>query len=93
MSNPVEIQLYNAADNGRASEVSSLLRDHPEIRVNWTNDFGWTPLHIASDNGHVEVVKLLLAHPDIDVNMEDSNARLRFHGVVSLAKCLLFDCC
>jgi ankyrin repeat protein len=29
---------------------------------------GWTPLLIACQNSHVEVVKLLLAHPDVLVN-------------------------
>ena len=71
MSDPVEKRLYDAAENGRASEVSSLLRDHPEINVNWADDeFCQAPLHAASINGHVEVVKLLLAHPDIDVNLK-----------------------
>jgi ankyrin repeat protein len=29
---------------------------------------GATPLYIACARGHVEVVKLLLAHPDVAVN-------------------------
>lgn len=28
--------------------------------VTFTNQNGWTPLHDASDEGHVEVVKLLI---------------------------------
>jgi len=31
----------------------------------------WTALHLASCNGHVEVVKVLLAHPDISVNCKN----------------------
>ena len=69
MSVPVEKELFYAAYRGRVSEVLSLLRDHPEINVNWTNDRGWTALHLASELGHAEVVKLLLAHPDINVRM------------------------
>jgi ankyrin repeat protein len=30
--------------------------------------YGWTPLLRACDNGHMEVVKLLLAHPGVDIN-------------------------
>ena len=60
MSDPVEKKLCDAAEKGRASVVSSLLRDHPEINVNWTNEDEWTALYIASSNGRAEVVKLLL---------------------------------
>jgi len=34
MSDPVEKKLFDAAENGCASEVSALLRDYPEINVN-----------------------------------------------------------
>ena len=59
MSDAVEQQLFDEARDGRASEVSSLLRDHPDTNVNWTDDDKWIALHVASMNGHVEVVKLL----------------------------------
>jgi len=65
MSDTVEEKLYYAARDGNVSELSSLLRDHPEINVNWTNEYQWTALHIASFNSRVEIVKLLLAHPDM----------------------------
>jgi len=60
MSHPVEKQLWDAAFAGHISEASSLLIDHPDINVNWTNNNQWTPLHVASYNGHSKVVKLLL---------------------------------
>ena len=71
MSDPVESQLYDAAKKDRTSKVSPLLRDHPEINVNWTDDIQWTALHIASEFGHVEIIKLLLAHPDNNVNLKN----------------------
>ena len=76
------------------SEVSSLLVDHPGVNVNWTNPDTTqrTPLHIASRKGPVEVVKLLLAHPNILVNLKDGNGQTPFHLIVGLAKCLLFEC-
>ncbi len=32
---------------------------------------GNTPLHYASSNNQLEVLKVLLAHPSIDVNVQD----------------------
>jgi len=72
MSDAVEKKFYHAARNGLVTEVSALLRDHPEIRVNWTTQHNWTPLYMASYFAHIEVVKLLLAHPNISVNLKDS---------------------
>ena len=97
MSDPVEKQLYNAGNFGQASEVSSLLRDHPEIDVNWgTEETQWTLLHIASRYGHVEVVRLLLAHPDINVNLMNIDGQTPFsrgclHGHVSIVQVMLKD--
>jgi len=96
MSDPVGQKLHDAAWEGCASEVSSLLRDQPEINVNWSNPLQWTPLHATSFNGHVEVAKLLLAHPNINVNLKDSIGQtpLLFccqWGHVSLVRLLLKD--
>jgi hypothetical protein len=33
---------------------------------------GSTPLWAACDKGRMEVVKLLLAHPDVDINKADT---------------------
>ena len=72
--------LYDA-DKGRVSEVSSLLRDHPEINVNFAANTEWTPLHASSFHDHVEVVKLLLAHPNINVNVKSTS------GLTPLSLC------
>ena len=97
MSDSVEKQLYFAAGYNRASEVSSILRDNPNFNVNQAHDENkWTSLHNASLNGHVEVVKLLLAHPNIDVNLKCSNGQTPFsfgceEGQVSVVEVLLKD--
>jgi len=54
------------------------LRDDPEININWTDSDQWTFLHIAAFNGHVEVIKLLLAHPNIHINLQDSEGDTPF---------------
>jgi len=90
MSDPVEKKLCDAAEKGRASVVSSLLRDHLEINVNWTDPVTqWTALHIASSNGRAEVVKLLLTSilmlgTDMD--------KLPFHWVVRRGAWLSLKC-
>ena len=38
---------------------------------------GETALMLAADVGHLEVVELLLAHPDVDVNVQDKVNRFR----------------
>jgi len=68
----IERKLNDLARYGRLGDVLSLLRDNPGLNVNWgdVKDSPWTALHYASSKGHVEVVKLLLAHPDINVNCQ-----------------------
>jgi len=96
MSDPEGEKLFDAAYGGRESEVSSLLRDYPEINVNWTDIAQLTPLHSASYNGHVEVVKLLLAHSNINVNLTNASGRTPLSlgcqfGQVSVVELLLRD--
>ena len=96
MSDLVGKKLYLASYNGLASEVSSLLRDHPEINVNWADSDKWTALHVAAFSGHVHIAKLLLAHPDIDVNVKNRFEQTSFlrgcqTGVVSVVQVLLKD--
>ncbi|XP_054160157.1 protein phosphatase 1 regulatory subunit 12C-like [Oppia nitens] len=44
--------------------------------VNARDNEGWTPLHASSSCGHAEVVRLLVAHPDIDVFALTSDGEL-----------------
>jgi len=86
---PVEEKLSSAVNAGRASEVSSLLRDHP--RINVTVSGKWSPLHSACWKGHVEVVKLFLALPNINVNLTDGDGQTPLSISCWKAACLLFE--
>lgn len=49
---------------------AKLLLQHPSVRrfINASNPGGLTALNIACYNGYLEIVRLLLSQPDIDVN-------------------------
>ena len=56
----------------------------------------WTPLHAASYNNHAGVVKLVLAHPVIDINVKNSGGDTPLliscqKGQVSVVQLLLKD--
>jgi len=69
----MELTLFWAANGGDVEEVKEILRNNPNVDVNWKdNATGTTALIRASMNGHDSVISVLLAHPDIDVNVSDS---------------------
>jgi len=62
-----------AVKNGDAKKVAELMRQDPGFKVNMGQDEdGWTLLHRAcNSDSRSAVIPLLLAHPDIDVNITD----------------------
>ena len=94
----MEEKFNDAANGGKVEEVKSILRKNPSLNVNWKNEEGgaWTALHIACHNGHDSVVSILLAHPDIDPNLEDEGGSTPFmiacfKGYTSFVRLLLQD--
>ncbi|TFK30361.1 ankyrin [Coprinopsis marcescibilis] len=74
MSRPEEASdssLHGAAVQGDVARVKQLLKNSGQD-VNKFNDDGYTPLHLASDRGHLEIVKLLLA-TGADRNIPDAD--------------------
>ncbi|KAM4796125.1 ankyrin repeat domain-containing protein 49 [Rhinophrynus dorsalis] len=57
--NPKELILF-AAENNRLSTVQRILSNNPDL-INTTDDDHYTPLHRASYNGHLSVVRELIA--------------------------------
>lgn len=62
--------------NDRATAERLLTNMGSEINV---GENGVTPLHMATQLGRVEMVKLLLSHPTIDINVVDENGDAPVH--------------
>lgn len=72
----LEERFLHAATWGDEISVLEILKENPGLNVNCTDKHGTTALHWACFNGLEEAVSVLLAHPDIDVNvMGDSHSR------------------
>jgi len=89
---------YNAVHSGNVEEVKEILRRNPNLDVNWRDneDDGRTALLHACQNGHDSIVSILLAHPDIDVNLGTDDDETPFFwacrsGSTSCVRLLLQD--
>ena len=92
----MEQHLHEAIEEGDEARVLSLVKNNPKLDVNWADVEQWPSLHVASFSGHVEVVKLLLAHPNIGVNRKTLIGQTPFSkgcelGCVSAVRLLLKD--
>jgi len=61
-----------AVKAGDAKKLAELIRQDPGFNVNEVNENGATLLHHACRDGIESVAPILLAHPDIDVNLKSS---------------------
>ena len=86
-----------AVREGDAKKVAELIRQNPGFKVNMEQDGGgFTLLHSACDrNSRSAVIPLLLAHPDIDVNLKTKYGSTPFlwacNGNTSCVRELLKD--
>ena len=68
-----------AAGEGNLVRVRELLRENPDMSINLGDDYdGMTALHCASLWNRHKVVKELLRHPGIDVNVLDDEGDTAF---------------
>lgn len=58
-----------AVSHGRLDMVQLLLESGADINIQ--DEDGSTALMCAAEHHHIEVVKLLLAHPDCDLTITD----------------------
>jgi ankyrin repeat protein len=89
-------ELFHEAVVGNNTTTVRAFLDKPNINVNTPDGYEFSPLCSASNCGdsHIEVVKLLLAHPQIDVNRigKDSENSLYLaaqNGYADIVKLLL----
>ena len=59
-----------AVSHGRLEMVQLLLESGADI--NLQDEDGSTAVMCATEHGHIDIVKSLLAHPDIDISLKDS---------------------
>jgi len=70
-----------AVESGDAKKVAELIRQDPGFNVNMVDGRGWTLLHHAccGTDSRSAVIPLLLAHPDIDVNVKTKYGETSFY--------------
>lgn len=59
-------------DHGK---VVALLLDHPDVRVNEEDEYGWTPFLTACAYESLSCIRLLLRDPRVSVNQPDATVR------------------
>ncbi|KAI2489348.1 hypothetical protein MHU86_25240 [Fragilaria crotonensis] len=64
-----DVALIFNAFKGNLNEVRALLLDGANVNAQRDSD-GATALYVASQNGHLEVVRELLQIDDVDVNLD-----------------------
>jgi len=63
---------YEAAKNGNVEELKRILRNNPNVNLNWVDSYRGAALNIACEKGQNAVVSILLAHPAVDVNLKSN---------------------
>lgn len=79
MTTSLEDALFAAAKAGYVDDITDLL----STNVDWNirDEFGCTPLHYASQLGHVKAVEVMLNGRGIDINPSDSRGETPLHKV------------
>jgi len=75
-----EEDFFKSVSDGKVEMVREILGNNPSLDVNWENEEwdSYTPLHEACTRGHDAIVSILLAHPDIKVNLKDNAGNTPF---------------
>ena len=69
--------LMNAAREGDLATVKKIFAIKPPqidlVNVHSDDESGWSPLHFASDGGHVEIVEILIRKFNAEVDFLDKH--------------------
>ena len=79
-----------AVNSGDAKKLAELIRQDPGFKVNKDHGLGHTLLHfVCEGNSRSAIIPLLLAHPDIDVNVKNRSGGTPFyHACGGRASCV-----
>jgi ankyrin repeat protein len=80
----IDQMLVDAARTGNTAIIDILIHNTNDV-----NGDTVSPLLLAVENGHIEIVRLLLEHPKIDVNKKKGKDSNTFHAVVIKTPLLL----
>ena len=74
----IQRDLYDAVYKGYTYSVKKFLkRPRKKVKINSYTEKGWTLLHVACDQGHTDIVKLLIKH-GADVNQALKEVDINF---------------
>jgi len=79
-----ESAFFSSVKAGDLSSVIQALRSEPYL-VNFQDEIGKTPLHLAVENGLLEMVKVLIAN-DADFDIADTEGNAPIHSAIE--RCL-----
>ena len=69
-----------ACNNGHVSVVAALLACGTLLDVNKSEDYGTSPLWRSACTGHVDICRMLLNHPHLNVNQARAVTRNQHNG-------------
>lgn len=71
---------FSLIEKGYLSELESLVRQHPQIVVEWVKRNNQTALLIAAEKGHASVVKWLIEEKKANVGVSDIHGNTLLHA-------------
>ena len=78
--------LHESCSEGNLEVVQFLLKSLPPEYVNIRDSLARTPLHIAVEDNHIEIVAVLLKQPIILVNAQDRDGSTALHAASRYSK-------